>query len=91
MQPVFCGYLESRAYLSKTFPQKLMLAVITPVQKKEDSTKVKNYRSVSVFPTVSKIFERLMQFKYVNTLTCFCLLFFVITEKDLAIKLLLFG
>ena len=29
--------------------------------KKEGSTKEKNYRAVSVFPTVSKIFERLMQ------------------------------
>ena len=29
--------------------------------KKEDSKKVKNYRPVSVLPTVSKIFERLMQ------------------------------
>ena len=29
--------------------------------KSEDSTKVKNYRPVSILPTVSKIFERLMQ------------------------------
>ena len=51
---------ESRAYL-KTFPQKLKLADIMSVYKKYDSIKVKNYTPVSVLPTVSKIFERLMQ------------------------------
>ena len=34
--------------------------------KKEDSTKVKNYRPVRVLPTVSKIFEGLIS-KYINT------------------------
>ena len=33
--------------------------------KKEDSTKVKNYRPVRVLPTVSKIFEGLIS-KYIN-------------------------
>ena len=32
-----------------------------PMRKKEDSTKVKNNRPVSVLPIVSHIFERLMQ------------------------------
>ena len=41
-------------------------------------------------PTVSKIFERLMQ-KQVNTLISFCLIFSVVTEKYLVIKLLYFG
>ena len=47
--------------LNKEFPQNLKLADITLVYKKEKSTKVKNYRPVSVLPTVSKIFERLIQ------------------------------
>ena len=47
----------------KQFPDKLKLADITPVFKKEDTTQAKNYRPVSVLPTVSKIFERLMHNK----------------------------
>ena len=42
------------------FPDKLKRADITPVFKKDDPTKAKNYRPVSVLPGVSKIFERLM-------------------------------
>ena len=61
MQPISCSCLESRAYPQKKFPQTLKLADITPVYKKEDSTKVKNYRPVSVLSIVSKIFEQLMQ------------------------------
>lgn len=44
-----------------TFPGDLKLADVTPVLKKKDSALAKNYRPVSVLPTVSKIFERLMQ------------------------------
>ena len=44
-----------------SFPDKLKLADITPIFKKEDATLEKNYRPVSVLPVVSKIFERLLQ------------------------------
>ena len=43
------------------FPDNLKLADITPIYKKDSSTNVKNYRPVSVLPTASKVFERLMQ------------------------------
>ena len=42
-------------------PQNLKLADITPVYKKKDPTLVENYRPVSVLPTVSKVFERIIQ------------------------------
>ena len=45
----------------KFFPKNLKVADITPVFKKEDTTAVKNYRPVSVLPTVSKVIERLLQ------------------------------
>ena len=45
----------------KTFPKSLKLADITPIFKKGDSYLAENYRPISVLPTVSKIFERLMQ------------------------------
>jgi len=43
------------------FPNELKLADVTPVHKKGDSNLVKNYRPVSVLPTVSKVFERVIQ------------------------------
>ena len=46
---------------SNTFPDKLKVADITPIYKKDDATNVKNYRPVSVLPAVSKIYERVIQ------------------------------
>ena len=43
-----------------SFPQNLKLAVVVPVFKKCDPTCAKNYRPLSVLPTASKVFERLM-------------------------------
>ena len=42
------------------FPDELKLADITPTFKRGDATSAKNYRPVSVLPTVSKIYERLI-------------------------------
>ena len=44
----------------------MKLADITPIFKKDNATQVKNYRPVSVLPTVSKIFERLMHIQIKN-------------------------
>ena len=43
------------------FPDSLKLADVTPIFKAIDSTLKKNYRPVSVLPTASKVFERIMQ------------------------------
>ena len=45
----------------QSFSQNLKLADITPVYKKKDPTSVENYRPVSVLPSVSKMFERIIQ------------------------------
>ena len=42
------------------FPKQLKMADITPVYKKDERTKTDNYRPVSILPTVSKFFERIM-------------------------------
>ena len=42
------------------FPSDLKLASITPVFKVGDETKVENYRPISILPTVSKVFEKIM-------------------------------
>ena len=43
----------------------MKLAGITPVFKKKDSLNKQNYRPVGVLPSISKIFEKLIQ-KQIN-------------------------
>ena len=42
------------------FPNKLKLADVTQILKKEDPSRAKNYRPVRVLPSVSNIFERIL-------------------------------
>ena len=51
----------NKAFDNGEFPDKLKLADVHSVFKKIDSTNKSNYRPVSVLPTVSKPFERIMQ------------------------------
>ena len=44
-----------------TFPDKLKLADVFPIYKKDDRNTAKNYRPVSVLPYVSKLYERIMK------------------------------
>ena len=48
------------------FPNNLKHALVTPLFKKDDNTDKSNYRPISVLPSISKIFERLM-FKQLST------------------------
>ena len=59
--PVLANIWNEEILLNKNFPENLKLADVTPIFKKKDKTFVENYRPVSVLPTVSKIFERIMQ------------------------------
>ena len=56
LQDIWSSEILGKLY----FPNKLKLADITPVYKTKDSTPVENYGPVSVLPSVSKIFERIM-------------------------------
>ena len=47
--------------ISSVFPDKLKVADISPIFKKDDATNVKNYRPISVLPAISKIYERVLQ------------------------------
>ena len=42
------------------FPSDLKYANVTPTYKKDDCTNKENYRSISILPSTSKVFERLM-------------------------------
>ena len=72
-----CSYtlqkLTNDALKQGNFPDKLKSADVMPILKKDDPTRVKCYRSVSVLPGVSKTFERLMDKQWVFSncsLTC---------------------
>ena len=59
------------------FPDSLKLADITPLHKMDEKTRKKNYRPISVLPTVSKVFERIMDCQitayissYLSSLLC---------------------
>ena len=53
------------------FPENLKLADITPVFKKEDKNLAKNYRPICVLPTLSKVFENIMQKQVINHVNTF--------------------
>ena len=51
--------LFNTSVTESVFPSDLKYAV-TPRYKKDDNTYKENYRPISILPTISKIFERLM-------------------------------
>ena len=52
--------LFNNTILTSNFPDKLGVADVSPIIKKDDPQKSKNYRPVTVLPVVSKVFERLL-------------------------------
>ena len=58
--PIITNIWNEEVVSSSMFPQSLKLADVTPVYKKSDPTLVSNYRPISVLPTMSKVFRRLM-------------------------------
>ena len=48
------------------FPDVLKVATITPIFKKDDRKLLKNYRPISILPTLSKIYERCLYNRLIN-------------------------
>ncbi len=42
------------------FPDKLKIAKICPIHKKDDDTLFTNYRHISLLPAISKVFEKVI-------------------------------
>ena len=57
--PHLCNIFNN-SIISNTFPDNLKMADIIPCHKKDEKTKKENYRHISILPTVSKIFERIL-------------------------------
>ena len=51
------------------YPDKLKVAKVVPIFKKEDKLQLKNYRPISVLPVISKIFENVMLTQLVEYFT----------------------
>ena len=50
----------NQSILNGIFPDKLKLAKVIPIYKKGDVNDLNNYRPISLLPTLSKIFERVV-------------------------------
>ena len=74
--------LFSSTLLTSSFPTELKVEDVSPVFKKDDPLKMKNYRPNSVLPNVSKIFERLLYKQ--RSLHVVRFPTFVVTKNDLA-------
>ena len=72
--PFLTNIFNKEVVRNSTFSNKLKNGDITPIFKRDkkkhkDSTDVKNYRPVSVLPSTSKVFERLIQKQIINFIT----------------------
>ena len=52
--------LVNQSLKSGIFPDSLKLAKITPIYKKDDVHLIENYRPISVLPSISKVFEKIV-------------------------------
>ena len=50
----------NQSIMAQTFPNRLTIAKVVPVYKKGDPMCFENYRPISLLPTISKVFERLL-------------------------------
>ena len=75
--------LFNKTVLTGNFPNELKLSGVTPVLKKENPLKSKNYKPASVLPVVSKIFQKIMHKQMSLYIDIFCHRVYVVTEKDL--------
>jgi len=65
--PVLCRIIN-QSFSSGIFPSALKTARVCPVFKSGDRANVNNYRPISVLPSFSKIFEKLVYSRLVSYL-----------------------
>ena len=60
----------NQSLVTGIFPDELKIAKVKPLHKKGDKSCLNNYRPISLLPTISKVFERVMHsqiYEYFNT------------------------
>ena len=62
------------------------MAQVTPIFEKDDTFLEKNYRPVSILPTLSKIYERLLSEQLNDHSTPFSMITFLPSEPPMAVK-----
>ena len=50
----------NQCILTAVFPDKLKIAKVIPIHKKDDKTQLENYRPISILPAISKVIERVI-------------------------------
>ena len=61
--------IVNQSIVTGIYPDKLKVAKVVPIFKKEDKLQLKNYRPISVLPVISKIFENVMLTQLVEYFT----------------------
>ena len=59
-------YITTETIKKGVILQKLNMIVVYPIHKKESKLKVSNYRPISILPSESKIFEKLIHERLVD-------------------------
>ena len=54
------SHIINQSFLHGSFPENLKIAKVIPLYKNDDNTLLKNYRPISILPSLSKIFERII-------------------------------
>ena len=52
--------ITNQCILTGVFPDKLNIAKVIPIHKKDDKSQLENYRPISILPAISKVIERLI-------------------------------
>jgi len=67
--------IVNKSFSTGTFPDLLKIAKVRPVHKNGDKSEFTNYRPISVLPSFSKIFEKLMYNRLTDYLSKHCVLY----------------
>ena len=91
VQPV--TVLINQMLTTGIFPDKLKIAKVVPLYKKGDNTLFSNYRPISILPSLSKIFEKIVYSQLYAYFECNKLLIAVnmALDKDIQLNLLLWN